>query len=266
VPPSVGQEPDWGSFTWGSDSCLRRHAAQGATPPSTRTRLARSRISRPCRASSLRWEACESRDVLLVWSREIETGLTRAGSASRVSGPARGLRLPSCGGMTSTAVAHPHRGMPRGPWQRHRPRPAVPTSEDEVAAQGELRAVTEESAFQERLGSGGRLGPQAISTASDCPRPLGSVILHRSGSAQHPGRRRPILEGRLQVDGSGSCAADAGPGLDFCASCGCQSPGLLDFQDFLGCGWSGEVGINRAAMIRRRSLVSMSRVDGSVLV
>ncbi|MPZ84307.1 MAG: DUF2218 domain-containing protein [Actinophytocola sp.] len=27
--------------------------------------------------------------------------------------------------------------------------------------------------------------------------------------------------------------------LDFCTSCGGLSPGLLDFQDFLGCGWSG---------------------------
>lgn len=27
--------------------------------------------------------------------------------------------------------------------------------------------------------------------------------------------------------------------LDFCTLCGGESPGLLDFQDFLGCGWSG---------------------------
>jgi len=27
--------------------------------------------------------------------------------------------------------------------------------------------------------------------------------------------------------------------LGFCISCGGEGPGLLDFQDFLGCGWSG---------------------------
>lgn len=40
---------------------------------------------------------------------------------------------------------------------------------------------------------------------------------------------------------------------------------LLDFQDFLGCGWAGVGGRNRAAMIWWRRLGSMSRVEGSVL-
>ena len=39
---------------------------------------------------------------------------------------------------------------------------------------------------------------------------------------------------------------------------------MLDFQDFFGCCWSGDVGRRRAAMIWRRRLVSMSRVEGSV--